>query len=172
MAKKKSSVRSQLESRRRKMDARKAPEPNVTIFRLRIGLMYFEPKIWREVEMSDGDLDDLHALIQCAMGWENDHLYGFRIDKVEYSPSDDSGYSLEEIESTAELRLADIARRHTCENSSTPTTTATAGNTPSHCLKLSIARQMRRIHVVSAAPTPARPKTPVACGATVTNWPF
>ncbi len=51
-----------------------------TIFRLSITLLYVEPKVVRKLDVpSDIRLDDLHLYIQAAMGWENDHLWGFEL---------------------------------------------------------------------------------------------
>ena len=49
------------------------------IARLRIDLDEVRPRVWRRVEVPvDIRLDDLHLVIQAAMGWENYHLYEFR----------------------------------------------------------------------------------------------
>jgi hypothetical protein len=45
---------------------------------LRIELSYIKPKIWREVQVPLGfTLDDLHTVIQIAMGWQNGHLHQY-----------------------------------------------------------------------------------------------
>ncbi|NQV32496.1 MAG: plasmid pRiA4b ORF-3 family protein [Phycisphaeraceae bacterium] len=45
---------------------------------LRIELSYIKPKIWREVQVPLGlTLDDLHMVIQIAMGWQNGHLHQY-----------------------------------------------------------------------------------------------
>lgn len=49
------------------------------IARLRITLDEVTPPVWRRVEVpADIRLDQLHLVIQAAMGWENYHLYEFR----------------------------------------------------------------------------------------------
>jgi hypothetical protein len=47
--------------------------------RLKISLEDWEPAIWRRVEV-DKDLtfEELHRVIQGAMGWDDDHLHEFR----------------------------------------------------------------------------------------------
>jgi hypothetical protein len=47
--------------------------------RLKISLEDWEPAIWRRVEV-DKDLtfEELHRVIQEAMGWDDDHLHEFR----------------------------------------------------------------------------------------------
>jgi hypothetical protein len=46
--------------------------------RLKISLEDWEPAIWRRVEV-DKDLtfEELHRVIQEAMGWDDDHLHEF-----------------------------------------------------------------------------------------------
>ncbi|RQX90210.1 plasmid pRiA4b ORF-3 family protein [Burkholderia stagnalis] len=46
--------------------------------RLRISLEGVEPAIWRRLEVpANIALDELHDVIQAAMGWHNRHRYGF-----------------------------------------------------------------------------------------------
>jgi len=54
-----------------------------TTFQLKITLKDIKPPIWRRVLVPDCTLDDLHHIIQIAMGWENYHLYSFKIDHAE-----------------------------------------------------------------------------------------
>ncbi len=56
-----------------------APKRNQTdIFRLSITLQRVEHKITRRMDVpTDTCLDDLHYYIQAAMGWDNDHTWGF-----------------------------------------------------------------------------------------------
>lgn len=50
------------------------------IMRLRIALVGVKPTPWRRVEISvDATLSELHAVIQTAMGWADEHLFCFRI---------------------------------------------------------------------------------------------
>ena len=55
------------------------------IYRLKITLAEIEPPIWREVEVSDITLGDLHDVVQAAMGWENYHMHEFFIDDKAYA---------------------------------------------------------------------------------------
>jgi len=52
------------------------------LFQFRISLKEIEPEIWRRIQVKDCSLDRLHLHIQVAMGWENYHLYQFKIDGV------------------------------------------------------------------------------------------
>ncbi len=59
------------------------------IYEIRIELKGIEPKIWRMVQVnSDISLNELHHILQIAMGWTNSHLYSFIIDEIEYSLKD------------------------------------------------------------------------------------
>lgn len=69
-----------------------APEQ---IARLRIGLREIEPEIWRRVDVPLGmSLKGLHDVIQAVFGWEDDHLFEFRIGGKAYgipAPDEDFG---------------------------------------------------------------------------------
>lgn len=54
-------------------------EDNATVYRFKIKLENTRPPIWRRLETKDVTLEELHGLIQTAMGWENSHLHQFRI---------------------------------------------------------------------------------------------
>lgn len=48
------------------------------VVRLSITLLHVEPKVARRMDVPlDTYLDDLHLYIQAAMGWDNDHAWGF-----------------------------------------------------------------------------------------------
>ncbi|MCA9027416.1 MAG: plasmid pRiA4b ORF-3 family protein [Planctomycetaceae bacterium] len=58
-----------------------------TFYTLKIVLKYSEPEIWRRVQVPDCLLDELHEVIQVAMGWENYHLHEFVVGKDRYLPA-------------------------------------------------------------------------------------
>jgi len=59
-----------------------APEQ---IARIRISLDHMEPEIWRVVDVPVAmHLQGLHDVIQAAMGWQNSHLFEFRIGEQHY----------------------------------------------------------------------------------------
>jgi hypothetical protein len=68
------------------------------IARLKITLDRVRPQVMRRVEVPvDIRLDDLHLVVQIAMGWDNDHLYEFRIGKRSFGiPDPDLGAYLQE----------------------------------------------------------------------------
>jgi len=54
------------------------PSPGETILRIRVHLVDSEPEIWRLLEVDASlRLDQLHQVLQIAMGWENAHLHAF-----------------------------------------------------------------------------------------------
>lgn len=61
------------------------------IIQLKITLKHSKPPIWRRVLVDKNiSFDDLHYIIQHAMGWENAHLYSFDINNINIEiPFDD-----------------------------------------------------------------------------------
>jgi hypothetical protein len=56
------------------------------IYTLEISLAEIEPRIWRRVKVAGRTtLQQLHLIIQGAMGWELCHLHQFEVDGVIYS---------------------------------------------------------------------------------------
>ncbi|HOV38400.1 MAG TPA: plasmid pRiA4b ORF-3 family protein [Spirochaetales bacterium] len=63
------------------------------IYILKVQLQYIRPPIWRRIQVPGWyTLEDLHAVIQVAMGWSNYHLHEFEIDGKEYGPEDREFY--------------------------------------------------------------------------------
>ena len=58
------------------------------IYQLKIALPYIKPSIWRRLEVPGAmTFYDLHHVIQIAVGWEDDHLWTFYVEKTEVSPA-------------------------------------------------------------------------------------
>jgi hypothetical protein len=58
------------------------------VYILRISLNDVKPSVWRKVQVpGNATLNDLHDIIQTAMGWTSSHLHSFLIDRVEYQDS-------------------------------------------------------------------------------------
>lgn len=64
------------------------PSKTNTVFQIKITLEGIEPPIWRRIQTKGCTLDNLHQLIQIAMGWEFEHLYRFNIGGVQYADLD------------------------------------------------------------------------------------
>lgn len=54
------------------------------VYRIKITLKDFRPRIWRRIEVEDCTLDKLHEHIQTAMGWTNSHLHHFKLSEQWY----------------------------------------------------------------------------------------
>jgi hypothetical protein len=80
------------------------------IYQLKITLRDSKPPIWRRVQVpGDMTLEELHVVIQIAMGWLNSHLHQFVVGGVYYADPDmDWG---EELEDETRVRLRDIAHQ-------------------------------------------------------------
>lgn len=63
--------------------------PTGPILQLKIRLLGISPMIWRRVLVpASYTLQELHGIIQAAMGWEGIHLYEFQIRAVRYGSFD------------------------------------------------------------------------------------
>ncbi|ELR71515.1 hypothetical protein C900_02578 [Fulvivirga imtechensis AK7] len=52
----------------------------INIYQFHIELRDSDPKIWRRIQVTaDATFEELHDIIQLAMGWESDHLYEFTV---------------------------------------------------------------------------------------------
>jgi len=80
------------------------------LYILKITLLGSQPPIWRRLAVpGDTTLFLLHHIIQAAMGWENDHLHEFIINKVRYG--DDEFDFGPEVISDRETLLQDVITR-------------------------------------------------------------
>lgn len=78
------------------------------IYQIKVTLRHSKPPIWRRLLVpGDATLDDMHDIIQIAMGWTDSHLHQFIIAKEYYSIPDgeDWGPVLDE----RQYRLSQIA---------------------------------------------------------------
>ena len=75
------------------------------IVRLSITLQFVNPKVARRMDVSsDTYLDDLHLYIQAAMGWENDHAWGFEARRY----GQRAHWGLEEFDDELDETLLDV----------------------------------------------------------------
>ncbi len=97
-----------------KRTSRKKPQAPGA-YQIKITLRGSKPPIWRRVIVPGGImLDELHTVIQIAMGWEDDHLHMFRIGGQIFTGVGPGGYEPEmgngELDE-AEYRLCDLIDR-------------------------------------------------------------
>jgi hypothetical protein len=95
------------------MPARKDPIPH-NIYQLKITLLDTTPPIWRRVLVpADLTLEQLHHVLQAAMGWENCHLHEFRVGRQRYGVPDpmDEFMGGTGCVSERKVRLADVLKR-------------------------------------------------------------
>jgi hypothetical protein len=79
------------------------------IYQLKVTLKGSKPPIWRRLLVpSDIRLDELHLVLQTAMGWMNCHLHQFMADNVYYSLAAE-GFELDfDMEDERRYRLSDL----------------------------------------------------------------
>ena len=85
---------------RKPADSAIASPASGAVHQLKITIKHISPPIWRRILVPDCSLDDLHDVIQLAMGWENRHLFSFTIGGKRYSEPDRAG----------EMGMADVSR--------------------------------------------------------------
>ena len=87
---------------------KKTLDLTLPIFQLKISLRHVAPIIWRRVQMDDCTLDELHDIIQIAMGWQDEHMFAFVIDGKQYGDLERGGDFDHDSRS---VRLSDLAEQ-------------------------------------------------------------
>lgn len=89
------------------MKKKKNVKSKPKVYEFSISLAETSPKVWRKVLAHEFiELNELHLLIQMAMGWEDYHLYSFFINDKHYT-DEESALELNHCESDGVL-LCDI----------------------------------------------------------------
>ena len=79
------------------------------IYQFKVALIRITPAIWRRVQVTeDYTLAQLHRVLQVVMGWENYHLYMFRIGRKKYGPPDPDGLDDLGMVDAKRIRLAAV----------------------------------------------------------------
>lgn len=81
---------------------------------LTVQLREIDPPIWRRLRVRDDlTLASLHLALQAAMGWENSHLYEFRIGDRAFGPPAllDPDFGGDDIRDSSSVRLRDFSLR-------------------------------------------------------------
>lgn len=78
-------------------------------YQIEVPLKHSKPPIWRRLLVADDTtLEELHSLLQVAMGWEGDHLHRFVVSDHSYGPR--RGYTrIEGVEDESRARLRQVA---------------------------------------------------------------
>lgn len=81
-----------------------------TLFQLKVTLSGSKPPIWRRIQVADCTLDELHEVIQTAMGWTNSHLHQFEIRGKRYGDPEllDDGFDDFECVDSTRTNLSDV----------------------------------------------------------------
>ncbi len=88
------------------LSEQRLPKVTNTVFQIKVALTGIAPLIWRRIQTPDCTLDELHDLLQVAMGWEFEHSYRFIIGGVEYADSEME--SEEDVQDACDTRLSEI----------------------------------------------------------------
>jgi len=84
------------------MPTKKIENPN-EIYQIKVTLLYTKPPIWRRLLVpATLTLEQLHDVLQLAMGWEDCHMHAFRIGQRRFGIPDDD---LPEIDDTRDVQL-------------------------------------------------------------------
>lgn len=79
----------------------------VEVYQLHVRLLAISPMIWRRVLVrSDSTISDLHRVMQCVMGWDDERLHYFEIRGVQYGAERIEGLSF--IDDGDEVLLHDF----------------------------------------------------------------
>lgn len=79
------------------------------IYQFKVALISITPPIWRRFQVTgDYTLAQLHRVLQVIMGWENYHLYMFRIGSKKYGPPDPDGVDDLGMVDAKRIRLAAV----------------------------------------------------------------
>ncbi len=75
------------------------------VYQIKVTLVDSKPPIWRRLLVSSEILlDDLHAILQAAMPWEDSHLHMFEVGETRYTTPYEPG-ALEELDMEDERRV-------------------------------------------------------------------
>ena len=90
------------------MASKKKPRELRKVYQIKVTLEDIRPPIWRRLAvLSDTTLEELHLILQVAMGWADYHLHQFTINGIEYGqPDPDYG---SEVEDERKMKLIKVA---------------------------------------------------------------
>lgn len=66
------------------------PAAPPAIYQLKVTLRHLRPPVWRRLQVPNSlTLDQLHGVLQRAMGWENGHMHEFRLGETHFGMTHD-----------------------------------------------------------------------------------
>jgi hypothetical protein len=82
------------------------------IYQIKVGLLEIKPLIWRRFLVpANVTLHRLHLVLQDLMGWQNYHLYRFKIGKKQYStPDPDNDFYELDFKNSYQAKLGSIIK--------------------------------------------------------------
>jgi hypothetical protein len=82
------------------------------IYQIKVGLLEINPLIWRCFLIpANVTLHRLHLVLQDVMGWQNYHLYRFKIGKKEYSiPNPDNDFYELDFKNSYQAKLGNLIK--------------------------------------------------------------
>ena len=85
-----------------------------SVYRFKITLQDSGPAIWRRIETKDVTLQELHVLIQTAMGWMNSHFHQFEIADTRYTDPRFMDEALDDFGAIeySGIRVSDLVSEH------------------------------------------------------------
>lgn len=80
------------------------------LYELKVTLRHIQPPIWRIIRVrGDTTLEELHSILQAAMGWSDSHLHEFSVGRKCYSAWDAEADS--ECDDEQRVRLDEVVKR-------------------------------------------------------------
>lgn len=89
---------------------RNAKKSQVAGYQLKITLDQCQPAVWRRLRVPDCTLEELHELVQTAMGWHNGHLHEFSAGKERFAMRgmDEFGDPDDDAREESAVRLSEL----------------------------------------------------------------
>jgi len=83
------------------------------VYQLKVALQGAKPPIWRRIQVPGNiTLEKLHGIIQVCMGWSDQHMHQFLIDRTCYSlPGDDDLWQTSRPKNEAKYTLQDLDKK-------------------------------------------------------------
>lgn len=83
------------------------------VYQLKVTLNGSEPPVWRQIQLTgDQTLEDVHDILQSALGWQNQEMFQFIIDDQFYGDADLGTSAARQAASS--VTLGDLIKRPKC----------------------------------------------------------